>query len=95
MHLSYHATNIHLSFPFHNSRNAAASRQSSNSTSPNHVQSVQGGMTEDEALAQALARSIQELDESHDRNRRNRQQERQQQQTVPCGGDAKDKCSLS
>lgn len=51
-------------------------------------------MTEDEALAHALARSIQELDESHDRNRRNRQQERQQQ-TVPCGGDTKDKCSLS
>lgn len=47
-------------------------------------------MTEDEALAQALARSIQELDESHDRNRR------EQQQTVPCGASgAKDKCSLS
>lgn len=76
-------------------RNAALSRQSSNRTSPNHLQSVQGGMTEDEALAHALARSIQELDESHDRNRRNRQQERQQQQTVPCGGDTKDKCSLS
>lgn len=46
------------------------------------------------SLLQALARSIQELDESHDRNRRN------QQQTVPCGGDggnnsSKDKCLLS
>jgi len=74
--------------------NAALSRQSSSRTSPNHIQSVQGGMTEDEALAHALARSIQELDESHDRNRRN-QQERQQQTVVPCGGDSKDKCSLS
>lgn len=54
-------------------------------------------MTEDEALAHALARSIQELDESHDRNRRN------QQQPVPCGGggggsntsSSKDKCLLS
>lgn len=49
-------------------------------------------MTEDEALAHALARSIQELDESHDRNRRNQQQ---QQQSVPCGGGSKDKCALS
>lgn len=54
-------------------------------------------MTEDEALAHALARSIQELDETHDRNhRRNVQQE----PTVPCaegGGstNTKDKCSLS
>lgn len=48
-------------------------------------------MSEDEALARALARSIQELDESHDRNRRNQQQ---QQETVPCGG-SKDKCLLS
>lgn len=82
----------YLSF-FH--RNAAASRQlSSKSNSPNHIQSVQGHMTEDEALAHALARSIQELDESHDRNRRNQQQ----QQSVACGGggsNTKDKCSLS
>lgn len=68
-------------------------RQSTNQS--NHVQSVQGGMSEDEALAHALARSIQELDESHDRNRRN------QQQSVPCGGSSsanssnKDKCLLS
>lgn len=48
-------------------------------------------MSEDEALAHALARSIQELDESHDRNRRNQQQ----QPTVPCGGSTKDKCLLS
>lgn len=71
-------------------------RQSNKSNSPNHLQTVQGGMTEDEALAHALARSIQELDESHDRNRRNQQQ---QQQTVPCGGSgssgSKDKCLLS
>lgn len=64
-----------------------------NRQSSNHLQSIQGGMTEDEALAHALARSIQELDESHDRNRRN------QQQTVPCGGGNananKDKCLLS
>lgn len=66
------------------------------SSSPNHLNSVQGGMTEDEALAHALARSIQELDESHDRNRRN-----QQQQPVPCGSGSsnsnsnKDKCVLS
>lgn len=69
------------------------------SASNNLQQSVQGGMTEDEALAHALARSIQELDEAHDRNRRN------QQQTVPCGGgdgggsdstnSSKDKCLLS
>lgn len=66
------------------------------SASNNLQQSVQGGMTEDEALAHALARSIQELDESHDRNRRN------QQQTVPCAGggsdstsSSKDKCLLS
>lgn len=67
-------------------------RQSTNQS--NHVQSVQGAMSEDEALAHALARSIQELDESHDRNRRN------QQQSVPCGGSSsanssKDKCLLS
>lgn len=57
-------------------------------------------MTEDEALAHALARSIQELDESHDRtHRRNHQQ---QQSTAPAvvNGDgtnsnSKDKCSLS
>lgn len=66
------------------------------SSSSNHVQTVQGGMSEDEALAHALARSIQELDESHDRNRRNQQQ----QQQVPCGGSSntssnKDKCLLS
>ncbi|XP_031632295.1 AN1-type zinc finger protein 2A [Contarinia nasturtii] len=71
--------------------NAAMNRQSANQS--NHLQSVQGGMTEDEALAHALARSIQELDESHDRNRRN------QQQTVPCGvsnaNANKDKCLLS
>lgn len=82
-------------------RNAAASRQLANkSNSPNHVNSVQGGMTEDEALAHALARSIQELDEAHDRNRRNQQQ---QQHSVPCSGGSgssnngtsKDKCSLS
>lgn len=62
------------------------------SSSSNHLQTVQGGMTEDEALAHALARSIQELDESHDRNRR-------QQQQVPCGGSNtnsnKDRCLLS
>lgn len=74
-------------------RNAATSRQSDNASSSNHLQSIQGGMSEDEALAHALARSIQELDESHDRNRRNQQQ----QQTVPCGGNSgtKDKCLLS
>lgn len=79
-------------------------RQSNNQSS-SHLDSVQGGMTEDEALAHALARSIQELDEAHDRNRRN-----QQQQSVPCGGSGgnsnsnssssnsnsnKDKCLLS
>lgn len=73
---------------------AAMNRQSNSSS--NHLDSVQGGMTEDEALAHALARSIQELDESHDRNRRN-----QQQQSVPCGSGSsssnsnKDKCVLS
>lgn len=78
-------------------RQAASSRQLANkSNSPNHVHTVQGGMTEDEALAHALARSIQELDEAHDRNRRNQQQ----QHSVPCGGTStngtsKDKCSLS
>lgn len=86
-------------------RTAALNRQSNNqSSSSNHLHTVQGGMTEDEALAHALARSIQELDESHDRNRRN-----QQQQSVPCGGggssnsnssssnsnSTKDKCILS
>lgn len=40
-------------------------RQPNQSNSPNHAQNIQGGMTEDEALAHALARSIQELDESH------------------------------
>lgn len=56
------------------------------------MQTVQGAMSEDEALALALARSIQELDEAHDRNRR-----QQQQQSVPCGGagSSKDRCSLS
>lgn len=82
-------------FLFGENRNAAMSRQSANKS--NHLQTVQGGMSEDEALAHALARSIQELDESHDRNRRNQQQ----QQSVPCGGSnsnassSKDKCLLS
>lgn len=70
-------------------------RQSDQSSSPNHAQNIQGGMSEDEALAHALARSIQELDESHERNRRNQQE----QQSVPCGGSSssgsKDKCLLS
>lgn len=82
-------------FPFHFwvNRNAALQRQSANSRSSNNLQSIQGGMSEDEALAHALARSIQELDESHDRNRRSQQQ----QQTVPCGGNSgtKDKCLIS
>lgn len=55
-------------------------------------------MTEDEALAHALARSIQELDDAHDRtHRRNHQQT-----TVPAvtngageSSNSKDKCSLS
>lgn len=84
---------IHI-FLHKKTRNAASARQSNNSSSSNHLQSVQGGMSEDEALAHALARSIQELDEAHDRNRRNQQQ---QQQSVPCGvnSGAKDKCLLS
>ncbi len=56
-------------------------------------------MTEDEALAHALARSIQELDDAHDRTHR---RQYQQQSTVPAavnGNDgnssSKDKCSLS
>lgn len=59
-------------------------------------------MTEDEALAHALARSIQELDESHDRTHRRNYQQQQQQSTAPTvvNGDgtnanSKDKCSLS
>lgn len=78
-------------------RSAAASRTGPFKNSPNHAHTIQGNMTEDEALAHALARSIQELDETHDRNhRRNVQQE----PTVPCaegGGstNTKDKCSLS
>lgn len=77
-------------------RNAAMNRQSNQlqAVQGSHVQNIQGSMSEDEALAHALARSIQELDESHDRNRRN------QQQSVPCGGSnsansSKDKCLLS
>lgn len=105
IHFIFFRNYIQLIFPLSLSlrqfRNAAASRQLANkSNSPNHLRSVQGGMTEDEALAHALARSIQELDEAHDRNRRNQQQ---QQQSVPCGGSSsstsnaasKDKCSLS
>lgn len=75
----------------------AASR-ANRSNSPNHAAKIQGNMTEDEALAHALARSIQELDESHDRTHRRNQQ----QSTVPAvvngegtNSNSKDKCSLS
>jgi len=77
----------------HDCKTSAASRAN---RSPNHAAKIQGNMTEDEALAHALARSIQELDESHDRTHR-----RNQQTTVPAvvNGDgassSKDKCSLS
>lgn len=53
-------------------------------------------MTEDEALAHALARSIQELDESHDRtHRRNYQQPTVPEAVNGNGTNSKDKCSLS
>lgn len=53
-------------------------------------------MTEDEALAHALARSIQELDESHDRtHRRNLQQPTVSTVVNGDGNNSKDKCSLS
>lgn len=58
-----------------------------------HIQSVQGTISEEEAMAKAMARSIQELDASHERNRRF-QQEQQRIQSVPCGGSSH-KCVIS
>lgn len=58
------------------------------------AKNIQGNMTEDEALAHALALSIMELDESAERNRRTAQQN----QSVTTAGDSrnsKEKCSLS
>lgn len=63
-----------------------------NNRNSNYVEKIQGNMTEDEALAKALAQSIIELDETSDRNRRNAR-------TVQVGATTataqKDKCSLS
>ncbi|XP_073820934.1 AN1-type zinc finger protein 2A [Musca autumnalis] len=69
------------------------------------TQNIQGNMSEDEALARAIALSIMELDESNDRNRRNEtaanNTQRRNNTTVPVGGrdsqqgNGKDKCSLS
>ncbi|XP_037042228.1 AN1-type zinc finger protein 2A [Bradysia coprophila] len=83
----------------HDCKNLAAAR-ANRSNSPNLAAKVQGTMTEDEALAHALARSIQELDESHDRTHRRNLQPPNGATVVNGGGDAsssssKDKCSLS
>ncbi|XP_053957859.1 AN1-type zinc finger protein 2A [Anastrepha ludens] len=67
------------------------------------VQNIQGNMTEDEALARALALSIMELDENADRERRNQVAANaavQSNATVRVGGrdgqsNVKDKCLLS
>ncbi|XP_075153993.1 AN1-type zinc finger protein 2A [Haematobia irritans] len=66
------------------------------------TQNIQGNMSEDEAMARAIALSIMELDETNDRNRRNETaNQRRTNATVPVGGrdnqegTAKDKCSLS
>ncbi|XP_017477435.1 PREDICTED: AN1-type zinc finger protein 2A [Rhagoletis zephyria] len=68
------------------------------------VQNIQGNMTEDEALARALALSIMELDENADRERRNQTAVNaavQSNATVRVGGrdeqssNVKDKCLLS
>lgn len=86
-------------------RSQAAANRNGTGKSPNHAASVQGSMSEDEALAHALARSIQELDETHDRNHR-RNLEAQQPPTAAStsttstteggGAASKDKsCSVS
>uniref|UniRef100_A0A1B0C3H8 AN1-type domain-containing protein n=1 Tax=Glossina palpalis gambiensis TaxID=67801 RepID=A0A1B0C3H8_9MUSC len=70
------------------------------------VQNIQGNMSEDEALARAIALSILELDESNNRDHRNAVDAAQTQRpnnntSVPVGGrdnqptNSKDKCSLS
>ncbi|KAH8249637.1 hypothetical protein KR032_011031 [Drosophila birchii] len=66
------------------------------------VQTIQGNMSEDEALARALALSIMEQDDAAERTRQQQQQPQSQnnaQQQVTVGGsqqgNAKDKCLLS
>ncbi|XP_055375745.1 AN1-type zinc finger protein 2A [Condylostylus longicornis] len=67
---------------------------SSNNNTPSNAgslaQNIQGSMTEDEALAHAMALSIMELDEQANRERLARQQD-----PVPVTQPSKDKCSLS
>ncbi|XP_037820484.1 AN1-type zinc finger protein 2A [Lucilia sericata] len=87
-------------------RAAAAQRLTAGSS---QMQTIQGNISEDEALARAIALSIMELDETNDRNRRNEtaaaaaatNTQRRNNTTVPVGGNdqqqnsGKDKCSLS
>ncbi|KAH8412596.1 hypothetical protein KR009_003554 [Drosophila setifemur] len=84
------------------------SKPTSNSSSSNprprtvqaaQVQTIQGNMSEDEALARALALSIMEQDDEADRNRQPPTPNNSQPVTVGGGGNqqgsAKDKCLLS
>ncbi|XP_067626213.1 AN1-type zinc finger protein 2A [Eurosta solidaginis] len=71
-------------------------------TTGTQVQNIQGNMSEDEALARALALSIMELDENADRERRNQAAANSSvHPTVRVGGqdgqstNVKDKCLLS
>jgi len=73
--------------------NAKAVNSSNNNTPSNLTtlaQNIQGTMTEDEALAHAMALSIMELDEQSNRERIARQTD-----TAPVPQPSKDKCSLS
>lgn len=69
------------------SRQTTISNFFNRQTTSNHAQSVQGNMSEDEALAHALALSMQQEE--------NQSRTQQQQQPVPCGGGSKDRCLLS
>ncbi|KAH8385387.1 AN1-type zinc finger protein 2A [Drosophila serrata] len=74
-------------------RAAAAASQAT------QVQTIQGNMSEDEALARALALSIMEQDDAAERNRQQQPQSQNNAQQVTVGGsqqgNAKDKCLLS
>lgn len=59
------------------------------------AKNIQGNMTEDEALAHALALSIMELDEAAERSRRTAQQNGGTIATVGDPRNSKEKCSLS
>ena len=89
-----------------NAQTAATSRSSnavSSTTTNEHIAIVQGGMSEDEALARAIALSMQEEEEQQAQLRQQSQQRRNPSNTargISVGngsgtGASKDRCNLS